>query len=306
MVHVVESIRSISSLCKASGSYNAFDEIQTILRTTVREDVEQLKTLVPEMATMGLLALTALCAQRLLEISYIFAEIYVRDEYGEWNPRTSSPNIIDLGGDPGALSAFYWKYRAPQSKVTIVEANPATANAMVHNVRRRKLENVEIVNAAIAGDDTGYTRLNLHRPPNGYHTQDFIADQLINTPGTFSVQVPKIRLSNLIRKDEVIDLLKMDIEGTECDAIRELSLSGKLRQVQQIIMEFHQDVRLFPKNSLPEILHHLETNGFEVTSAHITIGKGLRRKVNIPLQQVPEIATYSEKTFLTFSAERIR
>lgn len=202
------------------------------------------------------------------------------------------------------MSVLYWKYRAPSARVTVVEANPATVNVMRQNLQRRELADIQVINAAVAGDTNGNAILHLHRPRKGYHTQDYIERRIVLDQSNYTVVVPKVKLSSLIEEGERIDLLKIDIEGSEGDAMRELAQSGKLGQIDQIIMEFHHDPVANPENSLIEILSILRKSGFTIEEAHVTIGKGIRNKKNVPLSDIQNIAIVNDKVFLTFSAIR--
>lgn len=301
MANVLEVAKSIKAFGETGRFSNPIGELAWVLKQTVQEDRVQAQQILGNTADHGLFKLYA---QRMVEIGYIFFEVFVRDEYKNWQPKSDAPRIIDLGGDPGAMSALYWKYRAPNAQITVVEANPATVNVMRKNLSRRGLEDIQVINSAISGDTDGDAALHLHRPRKGYHTQDYVGKQSLADSGAFTVTVPKVKLSTLIKEKEQIDLLKMDIEGSEGDAMRELAMSGKLGQVDQIIMEFHHDPITNPENSLIEMINILRIGGFTIEEAHITIGKGIRNKKNIPLSNIENIAHINSKVFLTLSATR--
>lgn len=305
MANLSEISRAIHDYGKTDGASNPVREFAWVLRETVKQDTAQAEGILGEVESLGLLAQSMIYAQRLIEIGYVFTEVYVRDEYRAWEPSSDSPKVIDLGGDPGAFSALYWKTRAPGALVTVVEANPSTATVMNNNLARRGVEGINVINAAIAAEDNQKTTLNLHRPRKGWHTQDFVGERNQSTDqDRYTVEVPTITLSSLIEEEEPIDLLKVDIEGSELIAMTDLLQSGKLRQVRQILMEFHHDPTELPENSLLAMLDLLRTGGYAVNQAHIT-GAGLRRKTPVPLERVADIADINEKVFLTFSAVRI-
>lgn len=306
MANIREVAKSIHYWSKTQENSNPVREFSWVLQQTVQEDLSQVEKIFGEANKLGLLAHAMIYIQRMIEIGYIFTEVYVRNEYESWQPSSDSPRVIDLGGDPGAMSALYWKYKAPQAHITIVEANPATANVLQKNLERRGIDDIEVINAAVAGDDNENVMLHLHRPGKGFHTQDFVEGQNVTgSSNQYTVEVPKVKLSTLIREGERIDLLKVDIEGSEGDAIRELAQSGKLQQVNQIIMEFHHEPIVNPQNSLLEMLNILQAGGFTIDEAHITEGKGLRNKMKVNTDNISDIASINEQVFLTFSAKRI-
>lgn len=209
----------------------------------------------------GRIADTKLYLQRLREIGSIFAEIFVFNEYS-WKPPSERPRIIDLGSDIGGFSVLYWKSLAPKARVTLVEANPSTATVVAENIKRKGLQDVEVINAAVSEYD-GQIELHL----SGYNPSNFVGERAgLDDSLHRTIWVPTIKPSGLIG-DERIDLLKMDIEGAEGGAFRELEDSGKLRQVDLIMMEFHNDPAN-PKNSLVEFLQILEKANFSIENVH--------------------------------------
>lgn len=302
MANLAEVARSISAFEKIGRRSSLPIELAWVLRETAREDLMQMKNILGDREK----PITPLIyAQRLVEVGYIFTEVFLRGEYSRWEPRSNSPRIIDLGGDPGIFSVLYWKYKAPHSQITVVEANPATANVMRKNLERRGLENVQVINAAVAADANENATLHLHKPRKGWHTQDYVGNQgAQDHSGRYTISVPKMKLSELINEGERIDLLKVDIEGSEVEVMRELAESGKLKQIDQIIMEFHHDPVGNPGHSLIEMLDILQTDGFDITEAHITIGKGMRGKRNVPINDIRNITSVNRKIFLTLSATK--
>lgn len=303
MINYKEIVRSVQTFREVGSVKSSTLEFAWILNQIAQEDIAQSKQILGESGQPNVFTLVQLYTQRLVEIGYIFTEVFIRNEYQSWKPKSESPRIIDLGGDPGAITTLYWKYRAPNAQITIVEANPATASVMNKSLARRGLKEVQIINAAVSGDNIGKAQLHLHRPGNGWHTQDFIGSDTSRL-GEYVIEVPKIKLSELISPDEQIDLLKMDIEGLEGEVMRELADSGKLVLVKQIIMEFHHGQNEFPGNSIVEMLDILKGNGFRITESHITVGKGLRTKKDVEPFNLATIASSDEKTFVTLSAIR--
>lgn len=207
---------------------------------------------------------------RLREMGSIFAEVFAFQEY-LWEPKTKNPRIFDFGSDVGGFTVMYWKSVAPQSKVTLVEANPSTATVVAENFKRKGLGDVEVINAAVSGRD-GHVDLHL----SGYNPSNFAGDR--KKPDGLSyrtLSVPTVRASNLIG-DERVDLLKMDIEGFEGEVLRDLAETGKLRQVDQIMMEFHNDPSN-PGNSLDEVLEIFANGDFIIGNIHVS---GIDRVLN--------------------------
>jgi len=303
MTNYKEIYQSIKFYGETETSTTPLKQFFWVLNTIVSNDIEQAKEVLGPELESGLLTYASIYAQRMIEMAYIFTEVFIRDEYRNWSPTTDNPRVIDLGGDPGAVSALYWKNRKPDAIVTVVEANSATVATMTQNISRKGIKGVEVINAAISSTE-GTAELTLHKPGEGWHTQDFVGDKNIYNQGRYRVEVPRLMLSSLIDETEEVDLIKIDIEGAETDAINDLYQSGKLSQVRQILMEFHHDNKQFPENNLLNMLAILERSGFTIEYSHITNGSGLRTKTKINRSELEFIYHNEEKAFITFSAVR--
>jgi FkbM family methyltransferase len=298
-----EAMRFVSSIANVTNKNSPLRELPWVLKRIVDADVAQIENAEEISAGVEKMERVLMYAQRAVEMGYILSEMFVKNEYGNWFPRTEMPRIIDLGGDPGTFSALYWKHKAPKANITAVEANPVTASVMQDGLKRRGIEGIKVVNAAVTGESNGIATLHLHKPRKGWHTQDYVSQSsTTQAENGHAIQVPTIAASDLIGDQEKIDLLKIDIEGSEGDAIKDLSQSGKLKQIEMIIMEFHHDPIGNSQNSIEEMLRILEENDFTILAAHLTVGKGMRRKRKISTDRIARIASVQRKVFLTFSA----
>ena len=195
------------------------------------------------------------------EFDGINAEIFIGQDY-PWTPdltKTPKPTIIDLGGHIG-MSVAYWKDKAPDAQITVVEANPQTADILKRNIVRNDFKDVRVIDGA-ATDKTG--TVDLYKPKEGvdFRWGDFVGGRPVDETKYNKIQVPAIKLSELITGP--VDVLKVDIEGSELAAMKEAE--GKLSNVQEIFMEFHNDPAN-PENSYDEMMALLKRQGFSITS----------------------------------------
>lgn len=214
-------------------------------------------------------------------------EIFVANEY-EWNPEPGKqdPRVIDLGGHIG-MSVAYWKSIRPDAKVTVVEANPTTSQVLSRNVAENHLQDVNVVHAAASAKDGN---VDLYMPKEGvdFRWGDFVGGRPVNPDNYDTVSVPTVKLSELIG-DQPVDLLKIDIEGSECEVLKEAK--NKLGQVKEIVMEFHNDSNN-PANSLRETVQLMRDAGFVITAG--------RKDWPIDVDTI----TPDEKVFFTLRARR--
>lgn len=163
------------------------------------------------------------------------------------------PFIIDGGANIG-LSILLFKRRHPGCRILGFEPDPDTYALLQQNVWGNGLEDVELVNAALS-DKEGELELwvDLAVPGNlGMSTRP-----VPNLEGRRRVKAMK--LSSYLTRH--VDLLKLDIEGVEVDVLQEAAESGRLEQVDQIVMEYHHHVEP-GEDRLGSMLAMLERHGF--------------------------------------------
>lgn len=175
-----------------------------------------------------------------------------------WRPDPSNPTpkIIDLGAHIG-VSALWWKNIAPNAKITAVEANPGLYPVLERNVAKNKIQSdVTIVKGAVTSQ-AGNVKFFSPKLGQGWNWEGFIAKDNPNPSKYDEIEVPTVQLSTLINGP--VDLLKLDIEGSEVQALKEAE--PKLSQVKEIMMEFHNNPDT-PENSFNEALALLQRQGY--------------------------------------------
>jgi FkbM family methyltransferase len=181
----------------------------------------------------------------------IFRQIFVRHAY-YFKANTSSPTIIDCGGNIG-MSVLYYKYLYPEATIIVFEPSREVLGILRNNIARNALTSVTVVPAAVSS----------HAGKMQIHTRGAAACGNTLVGGTVnshsnkgvsdSYEVDVVRLSNHVTG--AIDALKLDIEGSEGVVIRELEQSGKLQQIHKIVMEYHYN----PSNNENDLIPILQT-----------------------------------------------
>lgn len=190
------------------------------------------------------------------EFDGIYGEIHESHEY-DWTPPNTHPTIIDLGAHIG-MSVAHWKNLAKGAKITAVEANPETTQLLKKNITRNNFTDITVVDGAISAKDG---TVDLYMPKEGvdFRWGDFVGNVPQNPDQYNKKTVNAVKLSSLIHGPT--DLLKIDIEGSEVEALKEAG--SKLGQVKDIIMEFHNDPDN-ANNKFDDMLAVLQGNGFRV------------------------------------------
>ena len=192
----------------------------------------------------------------------LFNEVFVEKNYSV-DSLGKSPTIIDAGGNIG-ISTLFFKYFYPDAKILVFEPDSTNFQILKKNVESNKLKGVEMYNLALS-DRTGqislYERTDVEGGDIGVSLSKSFRENY-HSENLKEITVKCDKLSRYIA-DEV-DLLKIDIEGSEGKVIGELSKSGKLSLIKNISMEFH----LIEENPLSEMLSKLERSSHLYEISH--------------------------------------
>ena len=186
-------------------------------------------------------------AKNLYETLYVLATTWLLKDQAVMPRNIINPVIIDIGAHIG-ITARFFKHYHPTSKIICYEPNPDTFKILKQNTH--KLDNVRLINSAIH-DFNGQTNLNLSN-----RSWD---DSLFANGGLDNITVKVASASDVCRPH--VDLLKIDAEGSEYAIINDLNQSGKLANIDRIIMEFHG--RINDKQKLKQMLDIFKKNSFK-------------------------------------------
>jgi len=145
--------------------------------------------------------------------------------------------------------------KAYKGKVYSYEPYPESFDLLKQNVALNRLKNVQLFNMAVS-DTTGKKILYVSLSNTGAHS-------LFPDPGKRKVEVKTTTLDKVISENKLgeIDLLKIDVEGSEYEII--LKAPDKtLKRIRRIIMEYHDHIVSGMKHTM--IMERLKRVGFEV------------------------------------------
>jgi FkbM family methyltransferase len=173
---------------------------------------------------------------------FSYREIFV-DQIYRFDTSSSAPRIIDCGSNYGT-SLVYFKSIHPSARITGIEADPTIFALLTENCAHL---NIDLRNKAVSsnndplqffieGSDGGRAAHPLKEPKAVIQIEALILDDLIDGP---------------------VDFLKIDIEGSEGDA---LEACTKLSLVDQMFIEYHSFAD--SKQTLGRMLNKLTSEGF--------------------------------------------
>lgn len=156
------------------------------------------------------------------------------------------PIIIDCGAHVGLASIFF-SLNYSKAHIYSFEADPDIYNLFIKNIKSIKCENIIPHNKAVWTHDYG---VNFSRSGDD---SGHISDEGEN--------LPSIRLKNYINNFERVDLLKLDVEGSENDILNDCR--HVLHKVKCIIAEIHHFDH--KKQFIGSLFKTLEDSGFQYT-----------------------------------------
>lgn len=176
-------------------------------------------------------------------------EIFGSNIY-QFQASSNTPYIIDCGANIG-LSVIYFKSLYPAARVVAFEPDPDVFEVLDGNVRAFDLKDVVLLSKGAWTSNS---------------IVQFIADPVYglgghiipNRASSRAIEVPVVRLRDFL--GESIDLLKLDIEGVECEVVSDCA--DMLRNVNNIFIEYHSVVDR--PQSLGQLLSILSDAGFRI------------------------------------------
>jgi FkbM family methyltransferase len=134
------------------------------------------------------------------------------------------PLIIDGGSNIG-IPILYFKSIYPKSRIIGFEPDPASFRTLEENVTRNRLRDVTIVNAGLGAEEG----------VRSFVQEGSESSRFREGPGSFPVWTE--RLSDHVSAP--VDFLKLNIEGDELPVLLDADASGTLRNVREIVVEYH-------------------------------------------------------------------
>jgi FkbM family methyltransferase len=160
---------------------------------------------------------------------FTLGEIFRERQYALVSAVPDAPLVIDGGANVG-LSVIWFLARHPGATVHCFEPEPGNLRLLRANVGDRT---DVVVNAQALGQRSG--RVALHLSESG--AMHSVADRDAGAP---AVDVDVVDLASYLPRQRLatVDVLKLDIEGSEMDAIE--GLGDRIDDVAVIVGEFHE------------------------------------------------------------------
>jgi FkbM family methyltransferase len=153
--------------------------------------------------------------------------------------------IIDAGANIGTFT-LYALLNAPESRVIAIEPAPDTCERLRKVIHEHGFSSRCVIYQAALG------------PQDGSTTMDLRSESQFRSTGGGNTSVPVFTLDSIVQ-DAAVDLLKLDIEGSEYSILAPAP-PRCLKHIQRITMEYH------PNGSPGDITPPVERAGLKCVS----------------------------------------
>ncbi|MEL1240153.1 FkbM family methyltransferase [Flavobacterium flavipallidum] len=185
-------------------------------------------------------------------IILLFKEIFITNDYF-FQSDNQTPKIIDCGANIG-MSILYFKFRYPNCSIVAFEPNPRAFDLLKKNIEQNKLDKIELYNLALS-DTT--EEIDFY---TGNDNEILLASTLKERGGQNNIKIQAHKLSSYL--NDTVDLIKVDIEGSENQLLIDLVSSGKINNSKKYIIEYHHKINN-KKSSFSTFIKPFEDSGFE-------------------------------------------
>ena len=174
-----------------------------------------------------------LLVKNLINEMFAFEEIFLKDEYECLYPYVKDSVILDIGAHNADTSLLFHTKGA--KKIYGYEPHPETFDLALRNIKLNKIDDkVEMYNFGVG------------LKSESIYLDSFASDSAIyqakaaNKIKDKGVEIKIIPFKDMIKGKDNIDILKMDCEGAEFDAI--LSCPGDvLKKIKIMAVEYHDE-----------------------------------------------------------------
>ena len=198
-------------------------------------------------------------------LKLLYKEIFIKENYK--CQLSNEPYIIDGGANIG-MAILYLKKQYPKATIKAFEPDQESFDLLKKNIETNHIDNVELFNAALS-DTNGTIKFYLttgmlEGDVRGSAVLEQINTHLKSSEELQEVTIPSKKVSDFI--EEKVDLLKIDIEGSEGKVLKEID--KKFSLIENSIMEYHYQSDN-SENKLSGILQIIENNNHEYVISKI-------------------------------------
>ena len=164
-----------------------------------------------------------------------FNQVFLDEEHAI-DVDVAPASICDLGANVG-LASIHFANRFPRAKILAVE--PDNRNFDLLRINTAHYENIHVIQAAVWTRDTTLAIIDSGQGANAFQATDRLDGQGVLCKGISIANIVKNHFANRI------DLLKLDIEGSELDLFSDAtSLEHWIDKIGILMVELHERDRV--------------------------------------------------------------
>lgn len=152
-----------------------------------------------------------------------FKEIFVK-QYYNFQTEVQDPVIYDCGANIG-MSVLFFKSLYKKARIKAFEADEKIAGILKKNLNMNRILDVNIIPKAVW----------IHSEGIEFYSDGADAGSIFGNKK--KILIKTVRLKDFIEKEDQIDLLKLDIEGAECDVLDDIQ--DGLKIIENLFIEYH-------------------------------------------------------------------
>ena len=197
-------------------------------------------------------------------------EMFFRDDYGvrELHLNVSEPVIVDAGGNIGVLSLLALA-TYPNARILCYEPEASNLDIIRKNVRLNAAEKHITCFKEAIDNTTGMKTFYLSQAEYAHSLEKSADSRHAGEISVATTTIERIMQDNHIKR---LDLLKLDIEGTEYSVLRNLPLELYPR-IKNIVLEIHDH----PSEKKEDLVRFLAEHGYAVaqsgTNPHVFLAQ---------------------------------
>jgi len=185
---------------------------------------------------------------------YMYNEIFNKEIY-KFNSKTSKPFILDCGANIG-LSIIYFKKSYPDAEIIGFEPDKKLFDLITFNINSFSIKDVRLINKGLWNEAT--TLKFFSEGADGGRVA-------LEEDNENIVEINTVSLRDYLNK--TVDLLKIDIEGSEIVVLKDCK--ELLHNVKNLFIEYHSFVN--KGQELDTLLEILSMAGFRYYIEHVGV-----------------------------------
>lgn len=192
-------------------------------------------------------------------VGHQMSEIYRDRIFAPFVEGKNLDTIVDIGGNIGLTSYYFSRYA---KRVITLEPAKEHFAVMVNMLKFNQIKNVTPINKAIYIKEGDY---------EFYHNENrtmYSLHQAVNTQQMPPEKVQAITLTTLFEEQNIkeVDLMKVDIEGTEFELFSGVDFKELAPKIKTIITEYHD----WSGRNANQLVDVLKMRGYTVNQAQST------------------------------------